>query len=436
MTYAFLKAKRNVRFLSPLTRLLIGMTLSCLFSYGCSATPTAKTREIVASNPIDQTGLRGREPMIVEHPGGTLFVSGYGEPSPTLWKSLDRGASWTAVDVGNESDGAIGNSDVDLAVANDGTLYFATMVFDRKTGQGTSISIGVSKDQAETWTWTLLSKTRFDDRPWVEVAADGKAHVIWNDGEGVCHAVSDDGGRSWNERPKLNTLGGSSHLALGPNGEVAARVTPLSASGNKYDEGVDLVVVSGDSGLTWQKHAAPGQREWSAMLDNTASPPRWLEPVYERWVEPLAWDSQGALYSLWGNREGLWLARSVTRGETWTTWRVVETSDVMYFPYLVARGRGELAATWFSGAGETLRAHAAFIEISDSDAQPRISELPAFEIDSWTSGARPEDTLKRDSAGEYLAITFLKDGGLAMVSPIQNARDKRYGFSIRKIEIR
>jgi len=28
---------------------------------------------------------------------------------------------------------------------------------------------------------------------------------------------------------------------------------------------------------------------------------------------------------------------------------------LVYFPYLVARGRGELAATWFSGAGDELR---------------------------------------------------------------------------------
>ena len=78
----------------------------------------------------------------------------------------------------------------------------------------------------------------------------------------------------------------------------------------------------------------------------------------------------------------------------------------MYFPYLVARGRGELAATWFSGAGETLRAHAAFIEVSDSDAQPRISELPAFEIESWTSGARPEDALKEILPASILRLPF------------------------------
>src|SRR5207247_8840709 len=59
----------------------------------------------------------GRAPMLVEHPDGTLFVAGYGEPRPTLWESHYRGATWTRVDVGSEAHGAIGNSDVDIAVS-------------------------------------------------------------------------------------------------------------------------------------------------------------------------------------------------------------------------------------------------------------------------------------------------------------------------------
>jgi hypothetical protein len=38
----------------------------------------------------------------------------------------DGGNRWTRVNVGSEADGAIGNSDVDLAMARDGTLYFVT----------------------------------------------------------------------------------------------------------------------------------------------------------------------------------------------------------------------------------------------------------------------------------------------------------------------
>ena len=80
--------------------------------------------------------------MVVEHPGGSIFLSGYGgtlTPSQALklWRSMDGGTSWTRLDVGTPEDGAYGNSDVDLAVAPDGTLYFVTMGFDRAERVGT-----------------------------------------------------------------------------------------------------------------------------------------------------------------------------------------------------------------------------------------------------------------------------------------------------------
>src|SRR5580765_3996000 len=72
-----------------------------------------------------------REPMLVEHPTGALFVAGYGmlnRPStaetPNLWKSADGGKTFSRVNVGTTDQGALGNSDVDLAVGPDGILYF------------------------------------------------------------------------------------------------------------------------------------------------------------------------------------------------------------------------------------------------------------------------------------------------------------------------
>jgi hypothetical protein len=313
---------------------------------------------------------------------------------------------------------------VDLAIAGDGTLYFATLVFDPKTMEGKQISLGVSKDAGATWKWTMLSKTRFDDRPWVKVAPDGTAHAVWNDGAGVCHAVSQDGGRTWTERDRVHPLGGSSHLAVGPNGEVAVRVVPQSAAGSKYDEGVDLIAVSADGGATWRKHAAPGYREWN---------PDYF-PV-PRWVEPVAWDAQGALYSLWTNLKGVWLARSVDQGVTWTTWQVATCPEVAYYPYLAARGQGELAATWFSSWTGTWQAHAARIDVGEGETPPRIIESQTFKPDSWRQNRSwPKDPQTPDPAGEYLPVLFLRKGGFVVVSAIQNPQEKRFGFSFWKIE--
>jgi hypothetical protein len=42
----------------------------------------------------------------------------------------------------------------------------------------------------------------------------------------------------------------------------------------------------------------------------------------------------------------------------------------------------------------------------------------------------------RSAAGEYLPVAFLRDGSLAVVSPIQNERAGRYGFTWWRIVVR
>lgn len=386
--------------------------------------PSQAETAAALSQPVDHLDALAREPMIAEHPAGTLFVTGYGSEQPTLWRSTDRGATWSRVNVGSAPDGAIGNSDVDLAIAADGTIYYVVMSFDRKTFEGLGIAMAVSRDAGATWSWTGLSKTRYDDRPWVEVTPDGTAHVIWNDGGGVCHAVSRDAGRTWKEQPRIHAEGGSSHLAVGPKGEIAVRITPVSASGHVLHKGVDLVAVSTDGGATWTKRAAPGTREWTYPFPMDRPDPM------PRWVEPLAWDASGALYSLWTDPSGLFLARSTDRGATWRTWRLAEGGALRYYPYLVARGRGELAATWFSGQGASMRAHVARIQVDDGPAAPRVTAAEPFAPDSWRRRTPGPPTLY-DTAGEYFPVAFLRDGRLAVVTTIQDEGRQRLGFSVR-----
>ena len=361
--------------------------------------------------------------MLVEHPNGSLFVAGYGEPRPTLWKSSDGGATWNRVDVGTEADGAIGNSDVDLAVASDGTLYFASMLYDRTANEGRQIAMGVSTDGGASWRWTTLSKTRFDDRPWVDVAPDGAAHAIWNDGSGVAYRASRDRGTTWTPMARIHDQGGSSHLAVGPAGEIAVRVTPLSASGNKYDAGVDLIAVSTDGGASWQKHPAPGERDWSPDFMSDATP---------RWVEPLAWDEAGRLYSLWTDKKGVRLARSEDRGANWKTWTVAESAILPFFPYLVAGRRGDLAATWFTASDNDkrdLQWHVARVEIAADKAQPRMILSAPQSLESRRVRMEDNGAIFNDTGGEYLATALLRDGSIAVVSPIQNRPDGRVGFT-------
>jgi hypothetical protein len=380
----------------------------------------AITRTLVATEGVDHLDRLAREAMVVEMSDGTLFVSGYdnnSEKSPGLWRSRDHGATWESVHVGSKADGAIGDSDVDLAVGPDDTPYFVAMTYDVKKLEGVRIAVGASKNAGAKWSWKVLSENRFDDRPWVGVAPDRTAHVIWNDGSGVRYAVSQDGGASWNLRPRIHEQGCSSHLAIGPHGEIAVRITPISASGNKFTPGVDLIAVSRDGGKTWQKHPAPGERDWSPD-ENKGTP---------RWVEPLAWDEDGALYSLWGSQEGLWLARSPDQGKTWTSWHIVDRAEVSYYPYLIARGHGELAATWSSDKDDNLRAHMATIRVGDGKAPPQVIESQPFQTDTWWQD-HPTEPVHRTTGGEYIPIIFLRAGGFGVVTTIQNVREKRLGF--------
>lgn len=381
------------------------------------------------------TGRLGREPMVVQHPNGTIFVAGYGDPEPNLWRSDDNGRSWATVPLGSRADGAIGNSDVDLAVGPDSTLYFLTMSFDRQKLEGTRMDLATSRDGGATWQWRALSETRLDDRPWIDVSPGNRAHAIWNDGGGVAHVRSLDGGRTWNELARIHPMGGSSHLAVGPNGELAVRVVPISVSGNSFNPGEDWLFTSTDGGDTWIKRVPPGTREWRAMRDTTVNPPTWTAPAQPRWVEPVAWDSTGALFMLWGHERGVRLARSRDQGATWTTWEVARDSAVTYFPYLVARGDGQLAATWFTGVGNALVASVAYIDIASTDTVPRVGRAPSFQPEAFEPGFPPDTVSVRAAAGEYLGMSFLKDGSLGVAVPIQHAAAGRVGFAFRRYAV-
>jgi hypothetical protein len=401
---------------------LRGMALALAFT----ASGCANLGSLAVTQRVDQLGLLAREPMVVELQDGSLFLAGYGgmrQPAavqsvPRLWTSADNGGTWRAVNVGTEADGAHANSDVDLAVAPDGTLYFVAMGFDRQAGQGTHIALGVSTDSGRAWRWTTLTAKRRVDRPWVEVAPDGTVHVIWNDGEGVVHIRSSDRGRTWSAEQRIHPRGGSSHLAVGARGELAVRITPASASGGQYDDGVDFVAVSLDGGTTWQPRGIPGTRDWKSE-------------TLPRWVEPMAWDASGALYLLWTEPSGVWLARSPDHGANWTKSMLVAAAPdaQRFFPYLVARGPGELAATWFEGQGEQLRWRACRIRYLDPGHVDMLVSVPLVS-DIWDAG---EPAPVPGTGGEYLPVAFLRDGDLAVAVPIQDAKADRFGFSLVKL---
>ena len=129
-------------------------------------------------------------------------------------------------------------------------------------------------------------------------------------------------------------------------------------------------------------------------------------------------------YSFWADGKELWMARSLEQGKSWETWKVAAGRENAYYPYLIARGRGELAVTWFSGEGDRFRAHVARLEAGRGE--PKIVEAAPFVPDSWR--ANSNDSPVHDPAGEYLPVLFLKAGGLAASESDTEHGRKARGF--------
>lgn len=376
-----------------------------------------------------RVGTVVREPMLVEHPSGLWFLTGYGTQDPAnssprqalkLWQSADEGENWTAVDVGTVDDGAFGNSDVDLAVGPEGNLYFAAMRFDRTTFRGTHVTMGASSDTGASWRWNVISDSEFDDRPWVRATPDGRVHAVWNDGAGVAYARSPDGGTTWNEQPRIHDAGGSSHLAVGPDGELAVRIGPMSASGNRNHPGEDWIATSVDGGASWTLRPPPGNGRWPASIAELGTHPRW--------VDPLAWSARGDLLHAWTADDGLQIARSADQGAAWTIWAVAAPppGGALFFPYLsggfeVARGdrsRDQFALSWFERNGDVLRARVARLRFEAGALHVERTaplSLPIHRL--LNTGGEVSRT--PDTGGEYFPALISRDGRVVAATPIQ-----------------
>lgn len=145
-----------------------------------------------------------------------------------------------------------------------------------------------------------------------------------------------------------------------------------------------------------------------------------------RWVDPLAWDATGALYALWTDSAGVWVGRSTDRATTWTTWRICaqDAAAPSYYPYLAARGHGQLAATWMIGVADTIHWRAARIRVGDDRRPPEVEMSTPAAVEGWTG-----DPPRANAGGEYFATAVLRDGSIGVVTPIQHESAGRLGFA-------
>ncbi len=326
-----------------------------------------QSSRLIVKNKVDHLETLAREPMVAQHPNGDLYVTGYRNNGdiPQLWKSTDLGSTWKLVDVGTFEDGAQGNSDVDLMIDDEGNIYLLSMTytkfpenlegFDFSTVKGSQVTLGISRDEGETWKWQYISQRDYDDRPWITESSNGILHIIWNDGKGVHYSTSTDKGVTWQSQKDVYPKGGSSFLSAGKEGRLAVRVAPLSASGAKIDKEVDLARISMDQGQSWADITIPGERIWEQDLSGVP-----------RWVEPMVWDENNRLLLLWSEGTELKLGVSSDNGKNWQQHLVMNHTDTLYFPYMVTNNE-QLLCTWVSGFGNQIRHHAAVVTLEEGE---------------------------------------------------------------------
>ncbi len=73
-----------------------------------------------------------------------------------------------------------------------------------------------------------------------------------------------------------------------------------------------------------------------------------------------------------------------------------------------------------------------FAEVG-SDEQPHVVLSEPLRFESWMEY---DGEWMRDTAGEYVPVAYLQDGDLAVVTPLQDARTNRFGFSWWRLELR
>jgi hypothetical protein len=91
-------------------------------------------------------------------------------------------------------------------------------------------------------------------------------------------------------------------------------------------------------------------------------------------------------------------------------------------------GSSQPAARLPDLSANSTHAHVALFEMSEGDAPPRAIQSRPFQIDSWIRPGQ-KAPVTRSPGGEFLGITFFREGGFGVLNPICNGGTKRAGFS-------
>lgn len=301
----------------------------------------------------------GAEPVIAVAADGTLYIQGVGfaaaaegAPATTVnkvWRSTDDGVTW--MDVTPPGLGEHGSFDGFLAVGHGDTAYVNNVA-------GGTFQVWRSDDRGDSW--TLLPTPRVPalmHRNWIVPVKEATLHVVMealppfylatgggpaSPNEGLWYTRSDDRGESWTMPVQIDPIvnfAGQGNLVADAEGRtlyVARYEEDAGAYAATYEEGHWYLLASEDGGASWTR------REMFDLTSELASA-----------VMPLALDPAGALAFAWAQEvdgtSRVRYASSVDGGRTWTAPRdVAAAPGAQAMPWMAARGAGELGLLWYA----------------------------------------------------------------------------------------
>jgi hypothetical protein len=276
-------------------------------------------------------------------------------------RSSDGGATWTpiaplntdaasmlAADQGRDREPALATDRAGNWLA----VWTSHNGYGGADGNDNDIVFARSTDVGATWTPTFPLNTdattdnKLDERPTVAMDTNGHAIAAWQASVGgtvmyIRIARSVDAGASWADpvdvTPPVDSREDwqASVVGDGAGHWVLTWKSNDHLNGPYAMDGEIYVSTSSDDGVTW---SSPGPLNSDATTDDFDD----AEPT-------LATDEAGTWVAVWNSYDGIWSARSVDDGATWSARQTVHAGST-YNPHLTTDRSGTWVAVWHENA--------------------------------------------------------------------------------------
>jgi hypothetical protein len=313
-----------------------------------SSTPIGESRTATVGNNVNMTNRDevNSESSIAVDPGDASHlvassnnITGSGRLKQ--FYSSDGGVSWNTTELPLD-DGAAFHSDPAVAWSSDGTAWSATLGIS--PAGAIKVQMYKSTDRGATWTFEGTVSTGTDNDKeliWVDNHPSSphkdNIYVAWDQpGRGIRFVRSTDNGATWSSVTSLSSDGAiGTHLTTGPSGELYVAWPDVNSRQIKVRK-------STDGGATFGSVTVIATTNDAYEVSVPAMCRRKVLIYVTVAVDRSSGPNSGNVYALWNDRNGsaadpgcsgvtaasnsnVYFSRSVDGGSTWSTAAVVHS---------------------------------------------------------------------------------------------------------------